>query len=295
MEQSMTQYKSQGVRSLTIAVCAALLITSSGNMAFSQQAAPAKPGTASAVSAPAPAPAPPAGKPFSEEETDKRGGDGIKVHGHWVLQVKNTDGTLGERREFENSLVTTGSPYLGGDELLVNLITGQITPGNLMIGMIMVNPTTYPDPSGWCAVRTEATCYMMTTPNSPYLSIAANYTQTTLTITTPFLFLNGPNNPRTPTIVLAGNFTVQPNQLTLNAVGTFASVCVPGSGVLAPSGADYAPQNCVFGQTGGSGPTGDASNYSPFTATVIGGTTPAPLTNLTTGQIIQVTVTISFS
>jgi hypothetical protein len=40
-------------------------------------------------------------------------GEGIAVHGHWVIEVKNPDGTLVERREFENALVPGfGAPTL---------------------------------------------------------------------------------------------------------------------------------------------------------------------------------------
>ena len=31
--------------------------------------------------------------------------EGIEVHGHWVIEVRNPDGSLAERREFENALV----------------------------------------------------------------------------------------------------------------------------------------------------------------------------------------------
>src|SRR5262249_45924576 len=34
----------------------------------------------------------------------------IKVHGHWTIEVRNPNGTLAERREFENA-------YAGGDFL----------------------------------------------------------------------------------------------------------------------------------------------------------------------------------
>jgi hypothetical protein len=33
--------------------------------------------------------------------------EGIKVHGHWTIEVKNPDGTVVTHREFENSLVQT--------------------------------------------------------------------------------------------------------------------------------------------------------------------------------------------
>ncbi|MBI2860150.1 MAG: hypothetical protein HYX91_01425 [Chloroflexi bacterium] len=33
-------------------------------------------------------------------------GEGIKVHGHWTIEVRNPDGTVAERREFDNALVS---------------------------------------------------------------------------------------------------------------------------------------------------------------------------------------------
>ncbi len=62
-------------------------------------------------------------KPVAAEEEEsaapsKPGSEGIKVHGHWVLQVKNQDGTLGERREFENSLVLSNTGISGGGRYL---------------------------------------------------------------------------------------------------------------------------------------------------------------------------------
>src|ERR1039458_1875644 len=35
--------------------------------------------------------------------------EGIKVHGHWIIDVRNPDGALATHREFENSLQTTGA------------------------------------------------------------------------------------------------------------------------------------------------------------------------------------------
>jgi hypothetical protein len=38
--------------------------------------------------------------------------DGIKVHGHWVIEVMDLDGTLVNRREFDNNLMKTGQTNL---------------------------------------------------------------------------------------------------------------------------------------------------------------------------------------
>jgi hypothetical protein len=41
-----------------------------------------------------------------ESKPEAPGGphEGIKVHGHWTIEVHNPDGTLANHREFENSL-----------------------------------------------------------------------------------------------------------------------------------------------------------------------------------------------
>jgi len=39
--------------------------------------------------------------------------DGIKVHGHWTIDIKKADGTLVSHNEFENALAGTGNTGLG--------------------------------------------------------------------------------------------------------------------------------------------------------------------------------------
>jgi hypothetical protein len=50
----------------------------------------------------------------SQTGAKPRGGpqEGITVHGHWVIEVRNPNGTLAARREFENSLVNIGKSTL---------------------------------------------------------------------------------------------------------------------------------------------------------------------------------------
>jgi len=67
--------------------------------------------------------------------------EGIEVHGHWTIEVRNPDGTLGERREFDNALTGFGSQTLasilgrqssvGGwtIQLLGSSFTGRTTDG----------------------------------------------------------------------------------------------------------------------------------------------------------------------
>src|SRR6266540_6947675 len=39
-------------------------------------------------------------------------GEGIQVHGDWVIEVRNADGSVAERREFENALHSQGQQFL---------------------------------------------------------------------------------------------------------------------------------------------------------------------------------------
>ena len=52
--------------------------------------------------------------------------EGIKVHGHWVLEIRNANGSLASRHEFENSLATATNT---GPVLLSFLLTGQYAAG----------------------------------------------------------------------------------------------------------------------------------------------------------------------
>ena len=60
---------------------------------------------ATALAQERPAPATSAHDP---QESDKARGDGIKVHGHWAIDVRNPDGTLSSHNEFENALINGG-------------------------------------------------------------------------------------------------------------------------------------------------------------------------------------------
>jgi hypothetical protein len=52
---------------------------------------------------------------------------GVAVHGHWVIDVKNPDGSLAHHYDFENALQSTGQ------HMLTFLLTGQFVPSDYMI------------------------------------------------------------------------------------------------------------------------------------------------------------------
>lgn len=68
---------------------------------------------------------------------------GIKVHGHWTIDVRNPDGKLVRHEAFENQLVS------GGDALIANLLNGVYSSGAWVFWLGGTNATQTPanDPS----------------------------------------------------------------------------------------------------------------------------------------------------
>jgi hypothetical protein len=59
----------------------------------------------------------------ASDASDSGVGEGIEVHGDWVIEVRNTDGSLAERREFENAL------HSQGQQTLANFLARQYFVG----------------------------------------------------------------------------------------------------------------------------------------------------------------------
>ena len=170
-------------------------------------------------------------------------GEPIKVHGHWLIEIRNPDGKLAMRREIENSLITgtTGA----GDDMLSAMLTGAVTPGQWVIQLNVTNsgPTvTYFIVQGGTA-RGCASCNNLT------VSTANSATQ----------------------IVLQGVFLPITTAGTIQSFGTLMNVCP----------ATVNPTACFTGAT-------FSSDYA-FSGTTISGMP------VTVGQLVAVTVTLSFS
>jgi hypothetical protein len=250
----------------------------------------------------------PAAKAVAEKESiapNSANQQGIKVHGHWVLQVKNADGTLGERREFDNSLVP-GNGSIGGDQVLAALISGNATAGDPAIAFYPSVPASGTDMSTLCNPSSgwgsNTTCYLLTT-SSTGLQLTAGglgykYVSTGLSTT---MTVN-------PAIswVLAGNYTVPSGLTSIALVQTLYTMCFPTTSPIiditsynritkssTTRTADLSPVACVQSMQGEFiGPLDQDNQYiGTLTSTTV---SPGPLT-VTPGQIVQVTVTISFS
>jgi hypothetical protein len=310
MKQTMKQFELHPMR-LLAGACGLFTLLAMAPMSVAQQAAAVATKTVASPTAKTALAAQPAAKAVAEKESavpNSANQQGIKVHGHWVLQVKNADGTLGERREFDNSLVTsTATSNLSGDQLLGLLLSGNGAPGDPAIALVPSVPAGAKDASDYCIAGSilpneNNNCYVLVTAQSGlgnYFFNASNGLTTTLTITPPLSW------------VLAGNYTI-PSLTTITFVQTLLPICVSTSSAAAgiqennlnnlqgsatTRSADLSASACTkfTGQSSGttlsSGSINDAVVIGTFTSTAVGG---GPMT-VTAGQIVQVTVTITFS
>jgi hypothetical protein len=237
-----------------------------------------KAATSAASATPATAAAKP--KASTEEATAAVPNDasqqGIKVHGHWTIDVRNPDGTLAEHREFENSLQDDGFN-------LANLLAGTITAGEPVISLTSTNESSA---TSICGV---AVCQIIEYTNGARVAFSpctGSYYCVPNLVATEITTGSGQTG-YVYTLKLSGQLTAtQAGSIT--GVGTFWFNCstsgaslsaVPPSGCASqtnlPANSQIAP---------------DAGNGIPeFTGTSVS------QINVSSGQIVQVTVTLSFS
>jgi hypothetical protein len=110
-------------QSLVLAALLAMVVSAAsiGRAQSSATPAAALAAKPTVATAPAKAPAAPVAKPVAGQH------EGIAVHGHWVIEVKNPDGKVTARREFENAIQPAGMSYLA------SLLAGNNAPGGLSI------------------------------------------------------------------------------------------------------------------------------------------------------------------
>jgi hypothetical protein len=223
------------------------------------------------------------GESGSKASSRKPGVEGIKVHGHWKIDVRNADGTLARSYEFENSLVSPNA----ADVALSQILSGQATIAGWAIELGSSTPTAL------CVTQylstTINTCALVpkTTPvdliNTSECASDLCYAGLTATII--------PYNSTTQApaaFQLQESFTV-PNGGPITNVATVMFGCGANSGTTtvsvdsclnypneSPGGSVVVPGNTLLD--------------THFTATSL----PTPLM-VASGQIVQVTVTISFS
>ena len=208
--------------------------------------------------------------------------EGIKLHGHWTIDVKNPDGTLVKHSVFENQLQYDGTQYLTG------LISGYAAAGDYAI--YFTNATAQATASPTTNVVCPAPA-STTTSTFPYCSIVQNTTSqpgifhclhyvcvSGLTVTPTF-----GSGVGLPNVTLVGAITAPQAGAVVNVYIGFNG-CNISSTTTPPQptgAATITPQACETQIVGSYGGT-------------MSGTTITPIT-VVAGQIIQITVAFTFS
>jgi hypothetical protein len=189
--------------------------------------------------------------------------EGIKVHGHWQIEVHNSDGSLVSRHEFENALVGGANGGAGG---IAALLSGTGTVGDWVVSLdgggapvgtfpCVVNPAAVPLVEWSCII------YSSKAPGPDVPGAQSKNLQVSV---------------QAATVVLTGSITAGKNGAVAN-VQSMVALC--DSSVLSV--------NCRIGLPISGGGSVQPQAFSSATL-------PSPV-NVAAGQIIQLTVTLSFS
>jgi hypothetical protein len=205
---------------------------------------------------------------------------GIKVHGHWVIDVRNPDGTLAQHHEFENSMQDQGFN-------LVNLLAGTATVGEPVIVLGNGGTTTFCG-SAYCYLSEYSNGQFMKSVNSGAGCPGA--TSACAATLVPTVIATGPQvGNQAFSLKLTGQMTaIQAGPI--GAVGTIFWNCVTSNSTLSTSSPSIcASQTNVPANTILLAPGNNSTLLSYFTYTTFN------VISVVTGQIVQVSVTISFS
>lgn len=221
---------------------------------------------------------------------DKPSGDGkhegIKVHGHWTIEVRDPNGTLVTHREFENSLVSIAgclfpptatsppTPFTPcAATFLLSVLARQASVSFWSVQLL--------DPSSTLttAVFLPGGCCTIAEPGLSGITQDLNYAPFNGWTFDLMVVPNWANG----TLVLGGSGTVT-GAGNIGAVGTNIIICP----------ANTAPSSPCIAYSGSIGPGAVAGNiigFFPFTFASL----PSPPISVQTGQTVAVTVNISFS
>jgi hypothetical protein len=216
-------------------------------------------------------------KATTSPATESKGGqkEGIKVHGHWTIDVRNPDGKLVTHREFENALDSEGAIFLS--EFLgrqYDVFSGKT--GFWYIGLLVPLPA---GPSPWSTGQNG----LIFDQNDPSFqgAVGPGYSRNLFLCIGGHSCVNheGAPLPAPPlgTLILGGNISADSNG-TIVAVSTAIGAC----------GTDSRGPFCF---------TQHRFTHHPLPPNVLGLCPPNSQceVHVVAGQIIQVTVTISFS
>ncbi len=268
-----------------LVLAALLALVLAGSIAGRAQASattPAVPAATLAKAAPAAQPAAqPAQTAAPGKPAPKGAHEGVTVHGHWVIEVRNPDGTLVSHTEFHNALDTNGAATLS------NVLLGQFAPGGY--GVVLYNSAG----GGPCqsikisSTATVTDCYLVGSLISPEpAAFGDGYSQCGGTGLTNQISATGPCFPLSISAISGGGlaFTgtaVASSTVSITNVALNPLLCNALTGNVGPGDAVTAPNTCA---------QGEANEYELTRATLA-----TPVTISAVGQLISVNVQITFS
>lgn len=144
--------------------------------------------------------------PAVQEVASRPGGhvESITVHGHWTIEVLNPDGSLAERREFDNALSVFGKEYL------IQILAREYTMGSWMLE---IGVSSGPWPCQWGEIDTA--CIIV----EPIKGTPETYYFNTLSV-------ERIGSQDTSKLVLSGSFIVA-NNSEIGWVSTRLDLCPP--------------------------------------------------------------------
>lgn len=250
-------------QSLVFAALVAMVLSTAGisgaQVSAASQATPAvKP-----AAAPAKAPASPAAKPAKGQH------EGITVHGHWVIEVKNPDGKVVSHTEFENALQSFGQV------ILADLLSNQYVQGGWSVELCT---------TGGASNCPASPAYVLEVMQQGAFNAQPEYCNTSGTYGVycwPSLTI--PPSSIGTTVELMGNIPSSPlsGTVSIDTVNTYLALCP--STVSSP----VSIASCFMGNLSPQGQPGNIINLT-FTGASV---TPV---SVQFGQAISVIVTFSF-
>lgn len=222
--------------------------------------------------------------------------EGIKVHGHWIIEVKTPDGTVVKHVEFENALTPEGRFLIARD-----LLGRNLTVGTWGIGLGLSSPTGTSPCTAQMTYRNAIfirgigrfpnACYIaesLANANLPVSDSDGNIQGSVVSGCQ--IPVNCSNNLvagsedlgdiLTPAFTVSGS-VVAAQSGTIDTVATFNSAC----------GGSVSPANCLGSPTD---PPQIFTQASLPSAAALGIPAQQPIV-VAQGQIISVTVVINFS
>lgn len=148
--------------------------------------------------------------------------EGITVHGHWTIEVRNPDGSLVERREFENALLAHG------ETIISRVLAHQLTVGPWGVNVSATSAANSP-----CTDENGNPSFCLSTERDIPPGMTGNWFFNTLEVSVP---TTGPNANK---IVLSGSVVASRDGI-LDKVSTSFGTCT----------SDTAPDSCTGEATG---------------------------------------------